>query len=236
MDAPPQPPCGAAEAPQPPPGSLVAYALAVLSTPDAFAKAALTRAALAAWRGGALPAHAPGDGAAPARPARDAALRLVAPAAAPKRGRGGTPASRLALLHSLAHIESWAVDLSWDIVARFGRSECACERAFFDDWAEVAAEEARHFELLAARLTALGSSYGALPVHDGLWESAERTAGSLPARLAVEHCTHEARGLDVLPQTIARFRAGGDHDTARLLEEQILPVRMACAACGAAPA
>ncbi len=50
----------------------------------------------------------------------------------------------------------------------------------------------------------LGSSYGAMPAHDGLWESAAATAHSLPARLAVEACVHEARGLDVLPQTIAR--------------------------------
>ena len=55
-----------------------------------------------------------------------------------------------------------------------------------------------------ARLVELGSSYGAMPAHDGLWESAAATAHSLPARLAVEACVHEARGLDVLPQTVAR--------------------------------
>lgn len=43
-----------------------------------------------------------------------------------------------------------------------------------------------------------------------LWESAATTAHSLPARLAVEHCVHEARGLDVLPSTIAKFRNNGD--------------------------
>jgi uncharacterized ferritin-like protein (DUF455 family) len=221
----------AMDAPQPPPpASLVAYALAVLSTPCAFAKATLTREALTAWRAGALPPFVdadagPGAAAAPERPARDASLTLVTPGAAPKRGKGGTPASRLALLHSLAHIESWAIDLSWDIIARFALPE-RMDRAFYDDWAEVAAEEASHFELLAARLEALGLRYGALAVHDGLWESAMRTADSLSARLAVEHCTHEARGLDVLPQTIGRFRAGGDEGTAALLEQRILPVRV----------
>lgn len=55
-----------------------------------------------------------------------------------------------------------------------------------------------------ARLRELGSEYGALPAHEGLWESAAATAHSLPARLAVESCVHEARGLDVLPQTISR--------------------------------
>lgn len=46
----------------------------------------------------------------------------------------------------------------------------------------------------------LGSFYGSMPAHDGLWESAAATAHSLAARLAVESCVHEARGLDVLPQ------------------------------------
>lgn len=120
---------------------------------------------------------------------------------APKRGKGGSLASRVALLHSLAHIESWAVDLSWDIIARFARSE-RMPREFYDDWAVVAEDEARHFEALAARLEEVGSRYGALPAHDGLWESAMTTAGSLAARLAVEHCTHEVRRLAGLPLVI----------------------------------
>lgn len=204
------------------PSSLVAYALAVLAEPDAHAKVTLTRAALAAWRAGVLPCWAASDGSPPDRPARSAALHVVAPGVAPKRGRGGTPESRLALLHSLAHIESWAVDLAWDAVARFGRDPALGE-PFCAAFAIVAEDEARHFEALAARLTALGSSYGALPVHDGLWESATRTAHSAAARLAVEHCCHEARGIDILPQTIRRFRAGGDEATAVLLEQVILP-------------
>ncbi len=43
----------------------------------------------------------------------------------------------------------------------------------------------------------LTGSYGALPAHGGLWEDARRTAHSLEARLVLEHCTHEAKGLDV---------------------------------------
>jgi len=69
----------------------------------------------------------------------------------------------------------------------------------------------------------LGSSYGAFPAHEGLWQSAHETAGSLPARLAVEHCVHEARGLDVLPATIQKFKNAGDATTAALLEEVVLP-------------
>lgn len=71
---------------------------------------------------------------------------------------------------------------------------------------------------------AVGSHYGALPAHDGLWESAQTTAHSLPARLAVEHCVHEARGLDVLPSTVHKFRSNGDAESAALLEDVIYAV------------
>lgn len=92
--------------------------------------------------------------------------------------------------------------------------------------AQVACDEAIHFQQLQQRLQAIGSHYGALPVHDGLWESATATAHSLPARLAVESCVHEARGLDRLPHTIQRFRNAGDSESAQLLETiyQVLKV------------
>lgn len=64
-------------------------------------------------------------------------------------------------------------------------------REFFTDFVKVAQDEGRHFSLLAARLEELGSFYGALPAHDGLWDSATVTSKDLLARLAVEHCVHE---------------------------------------------
>lgn len=64
-------------------------------------------------------------------------------------------------------------------------------REFFTDFVKVAQDEGRHFTLLAARLQELGSFYGALPAHDGLWDSAIATSGDLLARLAIEHCVHE---------------------------------------------
>lgn len=66
-------------------------------------------------------------------------------------------------------------------------------REFFTDFVKVAQDEGRHFTLLAKRLEELGSSYGALPAHDGLWDSAMATSKSLLTRLAVEHCVHEVR-------------------------------------------
>jgi uncharacterized ferritin-like protein (DUF455 family) len=133
----------------------------------------------------------------------------------PRRRNFGAPSGRIALLHALAHIEFNAIDLAWDLVARFAGP--GLPRAFFDDWVGVAAEEADHFALLSARLDALGAAYGALPAHDGLWEAAAATAHDLLARLAVVPLVLEARGLDVTPEMIVRLERAGDPDSAAIL-------------------
>jgi uncharacterized ferritin-like protein (DUF455 family) len=119
------------------------------------------------------------------------------------------------MLHALAHIEYVAIDLAFDLIGRFGN---LYPRAFVDEWMRVGAEEAIHFALLCRRLRRFGAAYGDLPAHDGLWEAAEATAGDPIARLAVVPMVLEARGLDVTPATIERFRAAGDIGSARLLE------------------
>jgi len=134
----------------------------------------------------------------------------------PKRRHFGSRAGHIALLHALAHIELNAIDLAWDIVARFAGS--GPPRAFADDWAGVAAEEAEHFALLAVRLEALGGEYGELPAHDGLWEAAAVTSHDLLARLAVVPLVLEARGLDVTPAMIVRLDRAGDADSASVLD------------------
>ncbi len=48
---------------------------------------------------------------------------LLPPRDVPRR-RPGSPAGRIALLHAVAHIELNAVDLHWDIIARFTDSRC----------------------------------------------------------------------------------------------------------------
>jgi uncharacterized ferritin-like protein (DUF455 family) len=134
----------------------------------------------------------------------------------PKRRRFGSRAGHIALLHALAHIELNAIDLAWDIVARFAGP--GLPRQFADEWAGVAAEEAEHFALLAARLEALGAGYGELPAHDGLWEAAAATAHELLARLAVVPLVLEARGLDVTPAMIQRLERAGDTESATVLD------------------
>lgn len=185
----------------------------MLSTADPAEKVARSAALAAAWRSGAIAEI--GAASPPPRPARPARPLLLAPRALPKRRAGGSREGRVALLHALAHIELNAVDLAWDILARF--ADAALPREFCDDWVGVAAEEAKHHALLAARLADLGAAYGDLPAHDGLWQAAEATAHDLLARLAVVPLVLEARGLDVTPAMIARLERFGDAASAAAL-------------------
>ncbi|WP_395021204.1 ferritin-like domain-containing protein [Dongia sp.] len=193
--------------------SLLGAAVDVLATADPAAKAAASHRAAEAWRAGSL---AVGRAQPPDRPARPERPQLLAPKEMPKRKAGGNAAKRVALLHALAHIELNAIDLAWDLIARFGTE--AMPHGFFDDWVKVADEEALHFELLSARLQELGAAYGDLPAHDGLWEAATVTAQDLLARLAIVPLVLEARGLDVTPATVAQMRQAGDDATAALLD------------------
>jgi uncharacterized ferritin-like protein (DUF455 family) len=156
-----------------------------------------------------------GDPVAISRPARPDRPELLPPRDMPKRRNFGTPAGGIALLHALAHIELNAIDLAWDIIARF--ADHTMPREFCDDWVDVAAEEAEHFTLLADRLISLGSAYGALPAHDGLWEAASVTAHDLLARLAVVPLVLEARGLDVTPEMMLRLERAGDPASTAIL-------------------
>lgn len=128
--------------------------------------------------------------------------------------------NRVKMLHSLANVEQWAIDLAWDIMARYGPAYPDLPPAFFSDFAKMALDESKHFTLLLSRMAALspGTSYGSLPVHAALWDSAQLTMSSLRARLVIIHLVHEARGLDVNPGTIERFRRAGDKDSVSALE------------------
>lgn len=173
-----------------------------------------------AWRAGeiaATPCGAPGL--APDRPARPDRPELKPPGQVPRR-RLGTVAGRVALLHAVAHIEFNAIDLAFDMVARFSgdaRFSKDERHAFITDWIGVGDDEARHFLLLRERLAALGGDYGDLPAHDGLWSAAEATANDLAGRLAVAPMVLEARGLDVTPGMIERLKSADDQDSAAAL-------------------
>jgi uncharacterized ferritin-like protein (DUF455 family) len=193
------------------PTSLFDGAVGILSTAAPAEKIALSHRVATAWRAGALPLGnriAPPD-----RPARPARPELLAPRDMPRRRAGGAEATRLALLHAVAHIELNAMDLAWDLIVRFEPPE----RAYLDDWVRVADEEATHHGMLAERLAAYGAAYGDLPAHDGLWQAAEATSHDLLARLAVVPLVLEARGLDVTLPMIDSLERAGDRASADVL-------------------
>ncbi len=193
--------------------SIEGAALAVLYTGDAAAKAALAQEVGAAWADGEL-GFSFSDTAPPDRPARPEKPELRLPRDMPRRRAGGEK-GRFALLHSLAHIELNAIDLAFDMVARFGSDQ---PRDFTADWVRVGAEEGKHFNLLSDRLKALGGAYGDLPAHDGLWDAAFATREDLLARLAVVPMVLEARGLDVTPPMIDKLIRAGDEESAGILQ------------------
>ena len=128
--------------------SLAEMAVEVLTTADGRAKTALGRRHAAAWfasraAGEPLPI---GRANPPLRPARPEKPELLAPKDVPRR-RPGSEAGRIALLHAVAHIELNAVDLHWDIIARF--ADRPMPLGFYDDWVSVADDEARaHVEVV----------------------------------------------------------------------------------------
>jgi uncharacterized ferritin-like protein (DUF455 family) len=146
---------------------------------------------------------------APGRPEQPV---LVAPRELKARGLGSA-AGRAALVHAVAHIEFNAVNLALDAIYRFR----GMPAAYYQDWHGVALDEARHFQLLAARLSELGYAYGDFPAHNGLWEAACKTADSCLARMALVPRVLEARGLDVTPAMIERLERVGDHATIAIL-------------------
>jgi uncharacterized ferritin-like protein (DUF455 family) len=146
-------------------------------------------------------------------PGRPQQPHLVSPRDLPARGLG-TPEGRVALIHAVAHIEFNAINLAWDAVYRFR----GMPAEYYRDWVSVAADEARHFTLLQARLAELGHAYGDFDAHDGLWEMAVKTSDSCLARMALVPRVLEARGLDVTPGMIERLRAVGDHASVGILE------------------
>lgn len=48
--------------------------------------------------------------------------------------------SKVAYIHCLVHAESYAIDLMWDLIARF--HDPSLPKEFYDDWIQVAAEQA----------------------------------------------------------------------------------------------
>ncbi|MFK7870287.1 MAG: ferritin-like domain-containing protein [Roseobacter sp.] len=184
---------------------LAQMAEAVLRCADGREKTALSRGFAADWQTARAKGDKPAIGTAtpPLHPARPALPELLHPRDVPRR-RPGSPQGRIALIHAVAHIELNAVDLHWDIIARF--TDTPMPIGFYDDWVKAADEESKHFNLMCDCLEEMDSFYGAVPAHAGMWRAAEDTAEDIMGRLAVVPMVLEARGLDVTPGMIEVFR------------------------------
>lgn len=195
-------------------------ALAVLKTADPLEKVRLTFLYYDQWLSGEISDI--GQQTPPDHPARPDRPPLLSPRDMPRR-RLGSREGRVALIHAIAHIELNAIDLAWDIIARFTHENLPCD--FYRDWVKVAYDEAVHFELLNNRLQDFDARYGDCPAHNGLWDAAYKTRHDLMARCALVPMVLEPRGLDTTPPTVAKLRDLGDDTTADILarigEEEI---------------
>ena len=146
------------------------------------------------------------------KPGMPEALRLVHPSQVARR-RLGSKEGRIALLHAVAHIEFSAINLALDAVYRFRYMP----EDYYTDWLRVAAEECYHFSLIQNQLRLMGSDYGDLSAHQGLWDVAVYSASDVLKRMALVPRVLEARGLDVTPGMIERVTEIGDTKFADIL-------------------
>jgi len=200
--------------------SIKQQAVSVLKAATPIDKVAAAHKMAKLWSTGQLSLQVETDLPVPTKPGRPETPVLVSPQEV-KRRRLGSQAGRVALLHAIAHIEFNAIDLAADMLARYAHSERIAEderKAFIDDWVQVCDDEARHFTMINDRLTDLGSHYGALTAHNGLWEAAITTSNDLAARLVVAPMVLEARGLDVTPSMIKKLISVADKSSADILE------------------
>lgn len=102
---------------QPEPVTVTEWIYRIMTEPDPKAKVAATRTLVQQWRSGLVTKI--GSTAPPDAPARQSTLQSVDPSQVTKRGKGGSERSRIAILHALANIELYAIDLALDVLARF---------------------------------------------------------------------------------------------------------------------
>lgn len=131
-----------------------------------------------------------------------------------KRRSVQTLHGKAALIHAILHIEYNAINIALDALYRF--RDMPLE--YYQDWLQVVAEEAYHYQLLEQYLAELGYQYGDFPAHGGLWEMVQKTAYDVMVRMALVPRLLEARGLDVTPEIAKRLKAAGDEKAYEILQ------------------
>ena len=135
------------------------------------------------------------------KPSYASRCQIVDPRELPARKDFDNPEGLATLIHAITHIEYSAIDLALDAVYRF--PDMPME--YKVDWLVVASDEIRHYKMLEELLEELNYKYGDFPVHCGLFDAAEHTAGSILDRMAIIPRYYEASGLDVNPQIIKKL-------------------------------
>lgn len=184
-----------------------------LLEPDYRAKCELTATIHQAWRQGSLKLQAKSKILSIDDPGRPQRPVLVDPRELERRSVSSEE-GRIRLLHAFAHIEFNAINIALDAVYRFRDMP----EQFISDWLLVATEEARHFQLLERELRQRGSYYGAHQAHRGLWDMVCKTRHDVLHRMALVPRVMEARGLDVTPAMIAKFKQNDDRAAIEILE------------------
>ena len=146
-------------------------------------------------------------------PGRPQLPELVSYLSVPRRSMR-TEEGRAALIHALTHIEFNAINLALDAIWRFPEMP----REYYADWLKVAAEESKHFSLLADHLGTKGYTYGDFAAHNSLWDMVEKTTDDILARMALVPRTMEARGLDASPPLRAKLAQAGDIAAAKIID------------------
>ncbi len=186
---------------------------AAILEPDVGVKCESTAALERTWGQGELSYNAGSKILPIDDPGRPQQPELVDPRKLGRRGVS-TDSGRIRLLHSFAHIEFNAINIALDAAYRFRDMPAQ----FVSDWLLVASEEARHFQLLERELRQRGSYYGAHHAHRGLWDMVCKTRHNVLHRMALVPRVMEARGLDVTPGMIAKFKQINDHAAVEILE------------------
>ena len=186
---------------------------AAILTPDAERKCALTTQLYHVWNQGSLSCNPESVILPIDDPGRPPEPELVDPRKLERRSVA-TELGRIRLLHAFAHIEFNAINIALDAAYRFR----GMPPQFIGDWLLVASEEARHFQLLDEELRHRGSYYGAHRAHRGLWDMVCQTRDNVMHRMALVPRVMEARGLDVTPGMIAKFKQNGDQAAVEILE------------------
>ena len=124
---------------------LFSSALTCLLCNDVESKLAQVTAIRLAWERGEITCQPALNPAVPVPvPGRPAKPEMVSALAVDKR-KLSTPEGRAALIHSLAHIEFNAINLALDAIYRFRD----LPQKYYEDWLQVAAEEASHLSCCA---------------------------------------------------------------------------------------